>query len=179
MTAPAADDSGQVFPIFDTMFSIAFICTANVCRSVMAHAICVPEIIRRGWRVQVYSGGTVDLTGTPPAIPAWFVCCQNNTPPQKDASTFVRDLPLEAIDRFFVMEREHVKILVEDHRVPSARVSLLGSFDPKSENDEIEDPINKGSIEFSRCYARIRRCIMHYLDTTTEIPATVNKAAAP
>jgi hypothetical protein len=30
--------------------------------------------------------------------------------------------------------------------------------------------MNQGSVEFDRCYSRIRRCIIHYFDTTTEIP---------
>jgi protein-tyrosine-phosphatase len=142
----------------------------------MAHAICIPEITERGWAVQVYSAGTMDLTGTAPAIPTLVTCCQNSTPPQKDGSTFVRDLPLPTIDRFFVMEHEHVTALVTDYGVSPSRVSLLGIFDPKSKEPEIEDPMNQGSVEFDRCYSRIRRCIMHYFDTTTEIPEAPNHA---
>jgi len=142
----------------------------------MAHAICIPEITKRGWTVQVYSAGTMDLTGTAPAIPTLVTCCQNSTPPQKDGSTFVRDSPLPTIDRFFVMEHEHVTALVTDYGVSPLRVSLLGTFDPKSKEPEIEDPMNQGSVEFDRCYSRIRRCIMHYFDTTTEIPEARNHA---
>jgi protein-tyrosine-phosphatase len=136
----------------------------------MAHAICVPEIKRRGWGVEVYSAGVMDFTGTPIVIPTWMTCCQNNTPPQKDYPTFVRDLPLLSIDRFFVMEKPHAAILIADYGISSSLISLLGSFDPKSEGDEIEDPMNQSSVKFERCYARIRRCIFHYFDITTEIP---------
>ncbi|CAN5388559.1 N/A [soil metagenome] len=152
------------------MHALAFVCTANLCRSVMAHSICVAELARRRWAVEVYSAGTMDLTGVPPAIPTWVTCCQNGTPPQKDASTFVRDLPHSLITRFFVMEETHSRVLVDDYDVPPSRVSLLGTFDPESQAAEIDDPINQGSVEFDRCYIRIRRCIRNYLDTTTEIP---------
>ena len=158
------------------MFSIAFVCTANLCRSVMAHAIAIPELTERGWAVQVHSAGTMDFTGTAPAIPTWATCCQNSTPPQKDGSTFVRDLPLQSIDRFFVMEHEHAATLTTEYGVPASRVTLLGTLDPKSKEPEIEDPMNQGSVEFDRCYSRIRRCILHYFDTTTEIPETPNHA---
>ena len=57
----------------------------------MAHAIAIPELTERGWAVQVHSAGTMDFTGTAPAIPTWATCCQNSTPPQKDGSTFVQD----------------------------------------------------------------------------------------
>ena len=140
----------------------------------MAHAIAVPELAKRGWPVQVYSAGTMDFTGAPPTIQTWITCCQNSTPPQKDGSTFVRDLPLQSIDRFFVMEHDHAKTLMEDYGVPLSRIALLGTFDPKSKQPEIEDPMGQASVEFDRCYSRIRRCTLQYLDTTTEIPETPN-----
>jgi len=152
------------------MVSIAFVCTANLCRSVMAHAIAVSEITKRGLAIEVYSAGTMDFTGTAPPIATWVTCCQNNTPPMKDVATFVRDLPLSSIDTFFVMEHEHVTRLVFEYGISPFRVSLLGTFDPNSPDPEIEDPMNQGSVKFDRCYARIRRCITHYFDTTTEIP---------
>ncbi len=136
----------------------------------MGHAICVPEIARRGWEVEILSAGTMDFTGTPPARATWFTCCQNNTPPRKEGSTFVRDLPLANIDRFFVMEHVHAATLIDEYGVPPERVSLLGTFDPESREPEVEDPIGLGKVEFDQCYARIRRCVLHYLETTTEIP---------
>ena len=142
----------------------------------MAHAIAIPELTERGWAVQVHSAGTMDFTGTAPATLTWVTCCQNSTPPQKDGSTFVRDLPLQSIDRFFVMEHEHAATLTTEYGVPASRVTLLGTLDPKSKEPEIEDPMNQGSVEFDRCYSRIRRCILHYFDTTTEIPETPNHA---
>ncbi len=142
----------------------------------MAHAIAIPELKKRGWAVLVYSAGTMDFTGTAPNISTWVTCCQNSTPPQKDGSTFVRDLPLQSIDRFFVMEQWHARTLTSAYGIPASRVTLLGALDPKSTESAIEDPMNQGSVEFDRCYSRIRRCILHYLDTTTEIPETPNHA---
>lgn len=138
----------------------------------MAHAIAVPELAKRGWAVEVHSAGTMDFTGTEPALPTWVTCCQNNTPPQNDGSTFVRDLPLQSIGRFFVMEHRHASTLITEYGVPASRVTLLGTLDPTSKEPEIEDPINRGSVEFERCYARIHRCVLHYFDTTPEIPGT-------
>lgn len=174
ITLEETGDAEYELAFFDRLFSIAFICTANLCRSVMAHAIAVPELTERAWPVEVYSAGTRDCSATPTAIPTWFTCCQNNTPPQKDVSTFVRDLPISSINRFFVMERQHLECLVTDYGVSPERISLLGSFDPKRRGDEIEDPMNQGSVVFDRCYTLIRDCIIHYLDTTTEIPETPN-----
>ena len=70
------------------------------------------------------------------------------------------------------MERQHLECLVADYGVSPERISLLDSFDPKRRGDEIEDPMNQGSVVFDRCYTLIRDCIIHYLDTTNEIPET-------
>ncbi len=172
ITLEESGDAEYELAFFDRLFSIAFVCTANLCRSVMAHAIAVPELASRGWPVAVFSAGTMDCSATPTAIPTWLTCCQNNTPPQKDVSTFVRELPMSSIYRFFVMERQHHECLVTHYGVSPERISFLGSFDPKRRGDEIEDPMNQGSVVFDRCYTLIRDCIIHYLDTTTEIPAT-------
>jgi protein-tyrosine-phosphatase len=151
------------------MFSIAFICTANLCRSVMAHAICVPEVARRSLPVEVYSAGILDFEGMAPAVAAWITCCKHSTPPLKEEATFVRDLPLSSINRFLVMEHQHVECLVKEYDVPPERISLLGSFDPKGRGAEIGDPMNQGTVVFECSYARIRECILHYLDTAPEI----------
>jgi protein-tyrosine-phosphatase len=152
------------------MFTIAFICTANMCRSVMAHAICVPQLESRGWAVEVYSGGTMDMGGTAPVARVRDACGKHQTPPRKKASTFVRDLPLASIDRFFVMEQHHFDTLVADYGIEPSRILLLGHFDPQAGETAIDDPIGKDAAAFEHCYERLQRCIVHYLDTTAEIP---------
>jgi protein-tyrosine-phosphatase len=152
------------------MFTIAFICSANMCRSVMAHAICVPLLESRGWAVEVYSGGTMDMGHTPPVARVFDACAKHQTPPRKKASTFVRDLPLDSIDRFFVMEQHHLETLVADYGVTPFRILLLSTFDPLGQGAAIDDPIGQDAAAFERCYERLARCITHYLDTTSEIP---------
>jgi protein-tyrosine-phosphatase len=144
----------------------------------MAHAICVPEADARGLNIRVFSAGIMDFTDTPPAVPTWITCCQNSTPPQKDGSTFVRNLPLDSIDRFLVMEREHANTLITEYNISPLRVSLLSEFDSDSKNTEIDDPMNLGPVEFERCYARIRKCILRYLDLTSELTVKTEQGAA-
>jgi len=152
------------------MFSIAFICTANVCRSVMAHAICAAEVAKRGWNIELYSGGVMDFSGTPAYQYAWMSCCQHGTPLAKEGSTFVGALPLPTINRFLVMEERHAEELVAGHGIDRARITLLASFDPEGGGPEIDDPITQGSLATERCYLRLRRCVTNYLDTAADIP---------
>ncbi|MGH9971783.1 MAG: hypothetical protein ACREBG_28860 [Pyrinomonadaceae bacterium] len=146
------------------MASVAFICTANRCRSVMAHAICVAEAKKRQLSLDIYSAGVFDFTDLPPVADTTETCLNHNTPPAKEESTWVRNLPLDSIDRFLVMEQAHADALIEDYGVPSERVALLGKFDPQQRSAEIADPIGYGSKVYERCYARILDCIVNYLE---------------
>ncbi len=73
--------------------SVALVCTANRCRSVMAHAIFVDEAKKRSLDVDVYSAGVVDFSDMPPLVETTRMCLQYNTPAPDKAPTWVRELP--------------------------------------------------------------------------------------
>jgi protein-tyrosine-phosphatase len=135
----------------------------------MAHAIAVSEVAERNLNIRILSAGVIDFSGTPTAIQTWVTCCQNGTPPQTDHSTFIKDLPLRSISKFMVMEKGHASALTSEYDIDSSRITLLGSLDPISKSLEIDDPIGQGSVEFDRCYSRLKRCIVSYLDTSNDI----------
>ena len=147
---------------------IAFICTANVCRSVMAHAILERIVQARNIDIAVTSAGVNDFTGTPPADNAWLTCLQNNTSISKMESLFVGNLDLDGIECFLAMEHVHKDILVSTYRIDERRIQLLGAFDKESEELEIADPINKPKKAFQDCYNRIERCIEGFLNHISE-----------
>lgn len=150
------------------MSSVALICTANRCRSIMAHAILLAEARRRSLAVTVYSAGVIDFSAAPPLSQTTATCLQFNTPPPKEVPTWVGQLPLAEIDRFLVMEHEHVTSLVNDYGVSPERISLLGDFDPQQRGIEIPDPYAQGSLVHERSYELIRDCLIGYLETTDE-----------
>jgi protein-tyrosine phosphatase len=137
------------------MSSVALICTANRCRSVMAHAIFVAEAASRELSVQVYSAGVYDFSDQPPIGDTIATCLKHKTPLIKDP-TWVRDLPLDSIDRFLVMEQHHADVLIRDFGVLPERVSLLGEFDPHGRGREIADPFSRGSVVYDESYKQIR-----------------------
>lgn len=151
------------------MASVALVCTANRCRSVMAHAIFVDEAKKRSLEVGVYSAGVVDFSDMPPLVETTSMCLQHNTPAPDKAPTWVRELPLESITRFLVMEQEHADALVYVHGISPERVSLLGEFDPQKRGAELGDPFAQGEAAYKRSYLRIRDCIVGYPETTDEL----------
>ena len=151
------------------MASVALICTANRCRSVMAHAIFVAEATKRSLAVEVYSAGVFDFSGEPPLVETSMICLRHNTPPPKETPTWVGQLPLDSIDRFLVMEQDHADLLTSEFGISPDRISLLGTFDPQRRGAEIEDPFGGSDFVYERSYKLIRDCIIGYLDTTDEL----------
>jgi protein-tyrosine-phosphatase len=135
----------------------------------MAHAIFVAEARKRSLAVMVYSAGVFDFSDAPPLVETSNTCWQHNTPPPENTPAWVRQLPLDSINRFLVMEQDHADVLTSEFGISPNRISLLGTFDPQQRGDEIADPFGEGSLVYERCYQLIRDCIVGYLDTTDEL----------
>jgi protein-tyrosine-phosphatase len=135
----------------------------------MAHAIFLAEAKKRCLDVNVYSAGVLDFSNEPPLQETSTICVENDTPPPKETPTWVRQLPLDSIDRFLVMEQEHAYSLISNYGISPERISLLGTFDPQQRGVEIEDPFSRGSVVYDRQYKLIRDCIVGYLDTTDDL----------
>ena len=151
------------------MPAIAFICTANRCRSVIAHAIFQAEAKKRGLNVQVYSAGVFDFRDAPPIDDTTRACLKHGTPAPDKSPTWVAELPLDSITRFFVMEQFHADALVHEFGVDADRISLLGEYDPNGMGAEVADPFSQGDRVFDKSYQRISACIRNYLDTSDEL----------
>jgi protein-tyrosine-phosphatase len=135
----------------------------------MAHAIFVAEAGKRSLAVEVYSAGVLDFSDEPQLVETSMTCLQHNTPPPKEAPTWVGQLPLDSINRFLVMEQDHADLLESEFGILPDRISLLGTFDPQQRGAEIADPFGNSSLIYDRSYKLIRDCIVGYLDTTDEL----------
>ena len=137
----------------------------------MAHAIFVDEAKKRSLAVEIYSAGVFDFSDAPALIETTTTCLQHHTPPPKTTPTWAGELPLDTIDRFLVMEREHADVLENTYGVAPDRISLLGTFDPHERGEEIADPFSHSSQVYEQSYQLIRDCIIGYLETTDEMNA--------
>lgn len=136
----------------------------------MAHAILAGEALKRSLNIDIYSAGTVDFSDQPPLDETSRTCLWYETPPPKLTPTWVGQLPLDSIDRFLVMEQNHLDALENQFGISADRITLLGSFDPKQRGAEIPDPFFSFSEEVYRSsYLRIRDCIIEYLNTANEL----------
>jgi protein-tyrosine-phosphatase len=83
--------------------TVAFICSANLCRSLMAQAIFAAETKKRGIAAQVISAGLYDFEGVLAAREARLACDRHQSPMPKFVSTYFRNVDLSAAIRVFVM----------------------------------------------------------------------------
>jgi len=162
----------------DQVQTIAFLCTANICRSPMAHAIFAAEAARRNLSVVILSAGVDDYSGCLADEQARMVCDRGNTPMPKFVSTYAGELDLSVATRVFGMEHRHLERLRTVFGVPEDRLSLMGEFDPQQRGVEIEDPICGDLEAFENCYARLGDCIRHYLETTQDFVAPSSPSSA-
>jgi protein-tyrosine-phosphatase len=135
---------------------------------VIAHAILSSEIEKRSLPIKVYSAGVLDFRGAGPVEDTLTTCLTHKTPSPKEEPTWVSELPLDSITQFLVMENYHAERLVDEFGVPRDRINLLGQFDPLQRGDEIDDPFGSGIPVYTRCYARLRDCLLNYLDSISD-----------
>ena len=135
----------------------------------MAHAIFVAEAGKRSLAIEIYSAGVFDFSDAPSLDETTRTCVRHNTPPPKEAPTWVGQLPLDSINRFLVMEQDHDDLLTSEFGISPSRISLLGTFDPQCRGAEIADPFGHDNLVYERSYELIRDCIIGYLDTTDEL----------
>ena len=135
----------------------------------MAHAIFVAEARKRSLAVEIYSAGVFDFSDQPPLVETSITCLQHNTPPPKETPTWVRDLPLNSINRFLVMEQDHADVLTAEFGISPERISLLGTFDPRRRGAEFAVGILREFLEHAGTGEQISDCIIGYLDTTDEL----------
>ena len=135
----------------------------------MAHAILVAEAEKRRLPIEVYSAGVFDFRGEPAIDDTTNTCEMHDTPAPVEVASWVRDLPIDEITRFLVMEKMHAEVLIEGYAIEPERISLLGKFDPKGRGAEIADPFSHSSVVYERSYLQIRDCIVAYLDATDDL----------
>ena len=135
----------------------------------MAHAIFVSEAKQRQLAVEVYSAGVFDFRGAPAIRETTNTCQLNQTPAPDEIASWVRDLPLQSISRFLVMEQLHADVLIGEYGVSPGCISLLGEFDPHQRGREIDDPFGRSDAVYQKSYELIRDCIVNYLDSTDEL----------
>lgn len=150
------------------MFKIVTVCTGNICRSPMAHALLDAELADAGLqdRVSVTSAGISDEEHGNPVDPrAVTVLSRNDLELPDHQAHRITDDELHNADLLLAMTAAHQaelrRRLGDDH---AEKVRLLRSFAAQNIDDndlDIADPWYGGAEDFDVAWEQIREAVPH------------------
>lgn len=147
------------------MYTVLFICTANICRTPMAVALLRDRIRREGLehRIDVLSAGTWAIDGAPPAEFSAAVCRENDLDCGDHAARAVDLNLLNRANVVLCMTTEHQADLTQIFPHFRTKIFTLREFahPTRPERMSIQDPYG--------------RAIDHYRTAFREIAAEVER----
>ncbi len=140
---------------------VTFVCTGNICRSVMAEKMFADQVRRRGLGdvVRVTSAGTGNWhVGSCADERASKVLREHGYPTDHCAAQVETD-HLDA-DLVVALARNHVRML-RQLGVDDARIRMLRSFDPRSgaHAPDVDDPYYGDAADFEEAFAVIEAAL--------------------
>lgn len=142
-------------------YRLTFVCTANICRSPMAAGFARAYGDRRGWPVQVRSGGIMGLIGHHADPLAIKVMNEVGVDISDHRSGGVDADLLAWSDYVLVMEMRHASTLRQRFPDGADKVLMLGNFGGLV---EIPDPIGGWRWRFRKSRAQLHRCVEGFMD---------------
>ncbi len=140
---------------------VTFVCTGNICRSVMAEKMFTDQLHRRGLGdvVQVTSAGTGNWHVGACADERASRVLQAHGYSTEHSATQV-DADHLAADLVVALARNHLRML-RDLGVDEHRVRMLRSFDPRSaaHAPDIDDPYYGDAQDFEKVFAVIEAAL--------------------
>ncbi len=149
------------------MFSILFVCTANICRSPMAMGLLRNMVKDQADEWTIESAGTWAPEGAPAAQRTQMVLRELGIDLQDHLSRQVNREMLSQFNLILVMERGHKEALQIEFPQIAERVYLLSEM--VDANFEIQDPIGMSSSDFMLTRAEISQILTTGLDKISKL----------
>jgi protein-tyrosine phosphatase len=138
---------------------IITVCSGNICRSPIAHAMLDHHARKAGLSLMVLSMGTLDLNGQH-AHPLAVECLREiGIPLGHHRSQGVSIGLLAHADLVLVMATEHQKWLARHGFTAMERVVVAGTLDPLDGRPDVEDPVDGTLEDFVACRERLERIV--------------------
>ncbi|NOY26706.1 MAG: low molecular weight phosphotyrosine protein phosphatase [Oligoflexia bacterium] len=142
-------------------YHLAFVCTANICRSPMAEAWARHYGSERDWPIEVRSAGIMGLVGHPADPLAVKVMSEVDIDLSAHKSRGVDDEFMDWADHVLVMEMRHATILRQRFPESDGKVLMLGNFGGLV---EVPDPIGGWRWRFRKSRDQLQRCVVNFID---------------
>lgn len=143
---------------------IMFICTGNICRSAMAHAIMQKKIAESGKKSEIYSCGIYAEDGDVPTREAINVMKKYNVDLTSHRATNIKKSNIENMDIILVATLAHKQMVINMYPKLKEKVYTMKEFAGYKENLDIKDPWGFDEKTYERCAEEIISCIEKYLE---------------
>lgn len=134
----------------------------------MAEGIARHYAQRRGWAVEVRSGGVMGLVGKPADANAVRVMSEVGIDLSQHRCSGVDAEKADWADHILVMELNHSRKLRERFPQVEDKVLMLGSFGGLV---DVEDPIGGWRWKFRKTRHELTRCVEGFMDRLPPAPA--------
>lgn len=149
----------------DDRVGVLFVCMGNICRSPLARALFEHQSEERGvgGRLRIDSCGTGAWHVGNGADPRTIMVAQSHGIPMVHTARRFHADDVWTFEHIIAMDRANLRAL-EELGCPAGRATLLRTFDPGADHDEVPDPYYGGPDGFERMYEMIDRACRHLLE---------------
>ena len=144
---------------------IMFICTGNICRSAMAHAMLSKKAKEQNKNIEVYSCGVWAENGDVPTYEAKEVMKDYDIDLSTHRATNIRNSNIENMDVILCATNNHKLNVIAMYPELKEKVFTMKEYAEYPQNDlDIKDPWGYGIDVYKKCVKEIEKCIEKILE---------------
>ena len=144
---------------------IMFICTGNICRSAMAHAMLLKKAKEQNKKIEVYSCGIWAETGDIPTYEGRQVMKEYGIDLSTHRATNIRNSNIGEMDVILCATYNHKLNVIAMYPELKEKIFTMKEYVGYPENDmDISDPWGYGIDVYKKCAKEIEKCIEKILE---------------
>ncbi len=144
---------------------IMFICTGNICRSAMAHAMLLKKAKEQNKNIEVYSCGIWAQTGDVPTYEGREVMKDYGIDISSHRATNIINADIENMDVILCATYNHKRNVISMYPELKEKIFTIKEYAGYPENDlDISDPWGYGLDVYKKCAKEIEKCIEKILE---------------
>lgn len=144
------------------MKKVMFICTGNICRSAMGHALMEKRVKELNKDITVYSSGVYAITGDNATSQAVQVMKQYSVDLLSHKATNIKDSNINSMDLILCATKNHKAAILGVYPNLKEKIYTIkeyAEYDPNSLDQDIDDPYGCSIEMYEKCAEEIAECI--------------------